>query len=472
MSALKNHSFYNGILSHYIETHSIAREALCGIQIALEYYANGGNPGTPRASLLTRSARYLMHIILALRSIYSIITGILRGVRVAHYWIDAPRDKKRHPVDPRAHPIVEALSTDQVFTLLHINSLRFSFLNRATQRYPIYMESLAAVIAPFLTPSLYNFPASSADLQPLIATHVARLPFSYALRVVSRIFFRVTKISHLILLDDGRHTNELVLEAERLDIPSTAYMHNRFNSYHIGLRFFPFKRYLVWSEYFQNAAMALSPLYTRENVIITGFLRAPASGSTQNRVVSSTRTVTRAKILLLHESNISYSELSPYLDELSKDTTFDLVIRRKGTAVLPAELDRLIRSGRATTNETGTLSEALLREEISCVLGTHSTALFECYLAHVPSLIVKSSFDYGDHLVHDMIVPACDSPALLISATQEVINDHDGLQARTVRIWGTTPNIRLSSQQLKEVLVGNKYEPKNSSSTAPHLVTR
>ena len=56
--------------------------------------------------------------------------------------------------------------------------------------------------------------------------------------------------------DDSRHTGELQLACQREGIETIAYMHARFNEYHVGLAQPRFDRYLIWAGFFGMHCMS------------------------------------------------------------------------------------------------------------------------------------------------------------------------------------------------------------------------
>lgn len=46
--------------------------------------------------------------------------------------------------------------------------------------------------------------------------------------------------------------DELLLVSKRNKIKTIGYMHGRFNEFHVGLKYYNFDEYLVWSNYFKK----------------------------------------------------------------------------------------------------------------------------------------------------------------------------------------------------------------------------
>ena len=68
------------------------------------------------------------------------------------------------------------------------------------------------------------------------------------------------------------------------------------------------------------------------------------------------------------------------------------------------------------------------------------TALLESWLVGVPSLMLKSSYDYAWHLVEEGLIPGCSNPGELIHEIKKLVIDKSSeIKSRREQIWGANP---------------------------------
>lgn len=233
------------------------------------------------------------------------------------------------------------------------------------------------------------------------------------------------------MLDDSRHTGELRLICKTLGISSIGYMHGRFNEFHMGLFYYPFDKYFVWSEYFKELFLKLSPDARVDNVFVTGHFRikdklSPSTNYKKNPL----------KVLILGESNVPFEEVRPYIDELIKAQ--EIVIKFRGKpGLLDAKAQKYFDSLDLAIDDSKSLIESLVKNQFDVVVGTHSTALMECFLQATPGLILSTTYDYAADLVREKKIFGCDTPGQLIEAVKLLSAiPKSEIEAMATNLWG------------------------------------
>ena len=113
-------------------------------------------------------------------------------------------------------------------------------------------------------------------------------------------------------------------------------------------------------------------------------------------------------ILVIGESNIVYDSIRIFFDKLDSIDKYKIHFKDKPGS---RNVDYI------STNfpewklvKTKSLESSFLENNINLVIGTHSTVLIESWLFGIPSLMIKSNYDYSWHLVDENIIPGCSEP--------------------------------------------------------------
>ena len=100
--------------------------------------------------------------------------------------------------------------------------------------------------------------------------------------------------------------------------------------------------------------------------------------------------------------------------------------------------------------------DCLSLNNIGLVIGTHSTALMESWIVGVPSLAIKSSYDYGSHLWEDDLIELCEDTSL-----NSYIDKYSGFSKNKLnsvknKIWGK--NYFFNENKAISILSANDYK--------------
>ena len=91
-------------------------------------------------------------------------------------------------------------------------------------------------------------------------------------------------------------------------------------------------------------------------------------------------------------------------------------------------------------DETPDFFESLRVNGIEVVVGTHSTALMECWLVGVPALMIRCSYDYAWGLVESGAIEGCVDARELPGQTFKLADlGEEKLKERCKKLWGDHP---------------------------------
>lgn len=344
---------------------------------------------------------YCSYLFLAFLSIFYILKLKILKKRTAHYLIDINNSSEFY--DFRSKEILSILSPKNSVNFMHINNTKYSLTTWHKKTNTIYFEAIYYVLKPLLKKQRFKYIKTSNNFaNEILEMHQNYYNDSYYIHLLCKKIFKFLGIKQLICLDDSRYINELNLSAKELNIETIAYMHGRFNEFHLALFEYPFDKYFVWNKYFKEKILNTSSKYKEENIFIVGHTRLKEKLSKTNR---------EKKILWLGESNIDYIEIMPFIKEiLSKN--IQIIFRGK-----PGEnniLKEFIDENNIEFDKSNSFFDSLENNNIGLVIGTHSTALLEGWLLDVPSIALFSSYDYGSHIWEDNICELCKSNTELI----------------------------------------------------------
>ena len=212
-------------------------------------------------------------------------------------------------------------------------------------------------------------------------------------------------------------------------VRTVAYMHGRFNEFHVGVSHSHFDYYLVWSEYFKEKLLSLNKYYRRNQIINTGHFRFSLSTSKK-----SLQPLKKGNIALIGESNLDYEEIIPFWLHIIRMGKYNVFFRGKPGA--NPSVEKFIGEQGIEILNSQAYFDFLLSNRISTVIGTHSTALMESWLVGVPSLALKSSYDYGAHLWEDGLVALCSDFSELESELDRLHSlSPDQLNQQARKLW-------------------------------------
>ena len=211
-----------------------------------------------------------------------------------------------------------------------------------------------------------------------------------------------------------------------------AYMHARFNKYHVGLCRPRFDRYLVWAPMWRDLLKRMNTKYEDSTIIVSGHPRL----SCLQRV---DRSIQPIRILWLGETNVDANELASYVSALNQLEEIEVIYRAKWGSSQGGEIP-WVGCDKWGLDGSPDFIQSLHNNRISLVLGTHSTALIESWMCGVPSLMLSSSNDYAWHLTEEGFIPGCSSEENLPKAIRQVNTLSDAeIQTISEKMWGRNP---------------------------------
>ena len=391
---------------------------------------------------------WVVAIILALVSMVALLRAKANKLTTVHYLIDVKNSEGVY--DRRSEYIFRGLPPNSTINFFHVHRPRNVFFSLGQRTNAVYFESLWKVVSIFILKKNVKKRAAPNGLveeyRSAWKDQCVRESESERQIQFWQPMFRWLGIQRMICIDDARHTGELRLACQREGIPALAYMHARFNEYHVGLSRPPFDRYLVWAPMWKELLERMNPEYRNTSITISGHPQLHS----EKQVMRSSNPI---RIMWLEETNIDYEELKAFALALNKVPNVEVVFRGKAGSgrqgVVPWE-----GCEHWETDHSNGLIQSLQEKEISLVLGTHSSALLESWLVGVPSVMLASSYDYAWGLVIEGKVDGCESTEELHAVIQRVVGmDEAELRRRKELVWGTQPewNPESTKEWLKDL---------------------
>ena len=367
---------------------------------------------------------YLVHCILALHTLINIFLLKLKKIDKAHYLIDINNSKDFY--DFRSKEILEIAPPQSSANFMHLSNPKYSLTSLHRKSNVLYFETIYYVFKPFLSTKKFEYRKSDNNFaNEILEVYQEYYNDSYYIYKVVFWILNFLKIKTILSLDDSRYSNEINLASRDLNIKTIGYMHGRFNEYHLGIFEFPFHKYLVWSNYFKNKLLKISNKYNQNDIEVVGYFR----------IKEKLKHVQDGKnILWLGESNIDYNEIIPFINNLITNGNKIYFRGKPGSNV---NFTEYIEQNNIIIDDSISLFECLSANKIGLVLGTHSTALMESWIAGVPSLALKCSYDYGSHLWEDGLIDLCED-AITIKSHIDKCFGFSKYHLNSVRdeVWG------------------------------------
>ena len=92
-----------------------------------------------------------------------------------------------------------------------------------------------------------------------------------------------------------------------------------------------------------------------------------------------------------------------YFNKIFKTNNFNVFLREKKDKSFP-NLYKYKNYKKFKIDDNSDLFISLKKNKIDLVVGTLSTILLEIWIIGVPSIVIKTNFDYGSHLYEDGLV--------------------------------------------------------------------
>ncbi|MGH1398889.1 MAG: hypothetical protein ACRBCT_06710 [Alphaproteobacteria bacterium] len=387
-------------------------------------FARTKNKPKPRKKAATRltakTITFLKLLAITAHSIKNIFVYILKtnkNERIIHYMIQS---RSAELYDTRSAPVLKVIPASKTLNLLHLNNINAAHANLKKIENVVYFEAFEKLI-----------PSSQKRI-------ITKKVLKWILKTLTP--------QRILMIDDARHTIWLRSFAKKKNIKTIFYMHGRFNEFHIGLFHAQPDTYLMWSHYFAN-------LYKKElkkrniplttQCIITGHPQIPPLKQT-NR----TQPQKPYNILLPLEDNINYSKIEPYLKQILQTKELNLIIKTKSRHT-PDTITKIAPDTQIISS--GSFLEACQAHNISCIIGTHSTALLESWLINIPSALIPYNIPYAQHIIKDELCHTVKSQndlnITILKACQSTLEE---INLFKEKIW-SPPDITLTKALKKYV---------------------
>lgn len=215
-------------------------------------------------------------------------------------------------------------------------------------------------------------------------------------------FFRVllatTSIKSFFSIDDVRHYNEVVLACLLSHVPFYAIQHGHYTKYHVGwyranshtgIIIKP-TALIVWSEYWKQELLRLKTYFTSDQIIVGGNKDNPRAVSKADG-----ESIT---VLMPYETQAPKHEVVEYVKKILALPNVNFVFKVRSDHDTDEQLssygfhdmrDRVI----VIDNINGVL------QNISLVIGTYSTFLYDMVAHGLPVLLMETSIDYGEGMI-------------------------------------------------------------------------
>ena len=239
-------------------------------------------------------------------------------------------------------------------------------------------------------------------------------------------FFRAVKTRKIYLIDDPRYCNEILEASKNLNILRYVYQHGRINQYHVGIGEYCFDNFILWNDYSLKQLIQLNKNYLKKKLFVIGYPLIKE----KYKINEKSHNYKKKNLLIVAETSVDYKCLYKYFDKIIKLGKFDIFLREKKGQRVSVSLYNYKNYKKFKIDDESDLLFSLKKNKIDLVIGTLSTILLESWIIGVPSIVIKTNFDYGSHLYEDGLVDLVEEPEDLnrvieknLSLTkQEIIN--------------------------------------------------
>ena len=366
-----------------------------------------------------------------------------RGRAVAVYTVDIVSPGLRH--DFRIDPIYRELERRElsygefVHSLGGVGAVQNFFRRR---RLSIDMQAMAMLetrpavnMSPAASIRAGDMPADRAQFFSALAREGCRAS-SEAVRKYRalRRLVRLHRPRFALVLDDSRHTHELVAACRSEGVYVVSYQHGVFNRYVVGLMAYGFldgkphcaNAYGLWSDYFRHRLLRDSRLYDASTTFVCGMLRSPGLD------VEAKGRSSEGRVLVVSESQRT-EEIVPFVAQLLEGEAHEVTLKLRPGEQVPTPWRPLLELGLATSKQS--VYDAV--RDCDVVLGTYSSVLYEAAFLLKPLVVVKTTAPVGDELVQESLAELASGPDGIEQAvTRAVALPISELERRRAVLWG------------------------------------
>ena len=366
-----------------------------------------------------------------------------RGRAVAVYTVDIVSPGLRH--DFRIDPIYRELERRElsygefVHSLGGVGAVQNFFRRR---RLSIDMQAMAMLetrpavnMSPAASIRAGDMPVDRAQFFCALAREGCRAS-SEAVRKYRalRRLVRLHRPRFALVLDDSRHTHELVAACRSEGVYVVSYQHGVFNRYVVGLMAYGFldgkphcaNAYGLWSDYFRHRLLRDSRLYDASTTFVCGMLRSPGLD------VEAKDRSSEGRVLVVSESQRT-EEIVPFVAQLLEGEAHEVTLKLRPGEQVPTPWRPLLELGLGTSKQS--VYDAV--RDCDVVLGTYSSVLYEAAFLLKPLVVVKTTAPVGDELVQESLAELASGPDGIEQAvTRAVALPISELERRRAVLWG------------------------------------
>ena len=382
---------------------------------------------------------FLTNFIFFFRSIITLIKLIFIKKSYAHYQI-CINNSKEYYYDKRSKYIIDELPKNNTYNIIILNDLTYGLKTFFKYKDPIYYLQIKYFLSFFIVKKnkQKKFENIKRELTNILSNNsidlYTRLICESELMLKFLVFlFRVVKTEKIYLIDDTRYCNEILEASKNLNISTYAYQQGRINQYHVGIGEYCFENFILWNDYSLKKLIQLNKDYLKKKLFVIGYPLIKE----KYKINEKSHNYKKKNLLIVAETSVDYKTLYKYFDKIIKLGKFDIFLREKKGQRVSVSLYNYKNYKKFKIDDESDLLFSLKKNKIDLVIGNLSTILMESWIIGVPSIVIKTNFDYGSHLYEDGLVDLVEEPEDLnrvieknLSLTkQEIIN-------RRNLIWG------------------------------------
>jgi hypothetical protein len=400
----------------------------------------------------SRAISFVSGLLAFVISLIAHVRALLQKSRVIVYSVDKhPAGKERS--DFRLKELYNALTDNKIsfMEILHSSGGRSVIRNLLKRGRPAVYTSAGEFVA-----RVKMFGVPQSDLQVSFEENqnlftqseelfVRELILSLSVRFARvphiiawmRRLIRISRISHMYLIDDAWHYFDLLVAAQAEGVHTTAIQHGHFTKYHVGVlpctqavqgMIIRPEKLIVWSSYWKGELERLGSYYPADAILVGG------QKDTMSERVTSLREDERIGVLIPYETEVPKGKMSAYLYELKKCPHIQIYFKPRSDLSLDAQLNQYGLSSSEGVSIVKNLSE---ETGIQVALGTYTTYLYDVVRAHIPVIVAVDILDYGEGMVRNGLADAIDSPAKICRQVQVSAQITDSVrEERIIRLCG------------------------------------
>ena len=371
----------------------------------IRFYDDNEILSNKKKSFFKKFFIFFLNFVFVLKSICTFLKLLLLKKKYAHYQICIDNNKKFFH-DARSNYIINVLPIQNTFNIIILNDINYGLRTLFKYKNSIYPLQINFFLKFFISKKkvkkYYNkckkFLLNVTDVKK--AYYYSKILYESELFIkFFKFFFKFLKIERIYMIDDVRYCTEFLEVARSLNIKTYGYQHGRVNEYHVGIAQICFDNYILWNRYSMKKIIELNSDYAHKNLFIVG---SPLVNF--DFKIKKKKTVNKIRILIVSETGVNYKQLYKFYDKILENRNYETYFRQKKGQIVSKSLMEYDKFNRFKIDKESDLFCSLDKNKINIVVGTLSTILMESWIVGVPSIMLKTNFDYGSHLYKDGLV--------------------------------------------------------------------